>query len=106
MKFFLDHDVPHAVRLALERHGHEAMQVTDVLPRDAPDEVVFAHAVENGRVMVTCNRNDFLALAATSPHPGLIILIRRHSSTAECGRLLQLLRRAGEEGLRANVNFA
>lgn len=106
MKFFLDHDVPRAIRLVLERHGHDVSQVTDVLPRDAPDDAVFARAVAEDRVMVTCNRNDFLELAEVVPHAGLIILIRRRHGTEECGKLLLLLRRAGEDGLRGNVNFA
>lgn len=88
MRFFLDHDVPHPVRPALERHGHDVTQVTDVLPRDATDEAVFARAVEEDRVMVTCNRNNFLELAAAVPHAGLIVLIRRRSREAECGKLL------------------
>jgi hypothetical protein len=57
--------------------------------------------------MVTCNRNDFLALAAhNSRHSGLIILIRRRSRQIECAKLAVLLRRAGEVGIAGNVNFA
>ena len=67
MKFLLDHDVAAAVRDALDRHGHEAMQLTDLLPRNAPDDVVFATAQSNQCVMITCNRNDFLKLAAKGP---------------------------------------
>ncbi len=67
---------------------------------------MFAHAVQSGCIMVTCNRNDFLELAAHLPHHGLIILIRRRGEMAECGKLLQLIRRAGGDGLRGNINFA
>jgi predicted nuclease of predicted toxin-antitoxin system len=106
VKFFLDHDVPRAIREALERHGFEVAQVTDVFPRDAADDVIFNHAAKNGCVMITCNRNDFLELAGKSAHSGLIILIRRRADTAECGKLLQLIRKAGENGLAGNINFA
>jgi predicted nuclease of predicted toxin-antitoxin system len=106
VKFFLDHDVAAAVRDTLERHGHEVIQLAELLRRDAPDERVFAAAQDNQCVMITCNRNDFLRLAAKGPHLGLIILIRRRTPQVECTNLLRLIRRAGEEGLRGNINFA
>lgn len=106
MKFFLDHDVPAAVKDALERHEHDIILVTDLLPRSASDEDVFAAAQSNQCVMITCNRNDFLKLAARGSHLGLIILIRRHSVRTECTNLLRLIHKAGEQGLRGNINFA
>ena len=106
MKFLLDHDVPAAVKDALERHEHDVIRLTDLLPRTASDETVFAAAQSNQRVMITCNRDDFLKLAAKGPHLGLIILIRRRSPQAECANLLRLIRKAGEQGLRGNINFA
>ena len=106
MKFFLDHDVPAAVKDALVRHGHEVAGVTDVLPRDSADEIIFTTAQQNRSVMITCNRNDFLALATKAPHHGLIILIRRRSARLECTNLLRLIRQAGQQGLDGNINFA
>ena len=106
MKFFLDHDVPAAAKDALERHEHDVIRLTDLLPRTAPGEDVFAAAEGNECVIITCNRDDFLKLAARGPHLGLIILIRRRSPQAECTCLLRLLRRAGEPGLQGNINFA
>jgi len=106
VKFFLDHDVPAAVKEALERHGHDVIQLTDLLARSAPDEDVLAAAQSNQCVMITCNRDDFLKLAARGPHLGLIILIRRRSPHAECTNLLRLIRKAGEQGLKGNINFA
>jgi predicted nuclease of predicted toxin-antitoxin system len=106
VKFLLDHDVAAAVKDALERHGHEVIQLTELLPHNAPDDVVFAAAQSNQCVMITCNRNDFLKLATKGHHLGLIILIRRRTSQAECTNLLRLIHQAGEEGLRGNINFA
>lgn len=106
MKFFLDHDVPAAVTDALARHGHEVTRVTDVLPGDSADELIFTAAQQNRSVMVTCNRNDFLMLANKAPRHGLIILIRRRSAQLECTNLLRLIDRAGDEGLDGNINFA
>jgi predicted nuclease of predicted toxin-antitoxin system len=106
VKFFLDHDVPAAVKDALVRHGHEVTRVADVLPGDSADELIFTTAQQNRCVMVTCNRNDFLALAKKAPHHGLIILIRRRSAHLECTNLLRLIHQAGDQGLDGNINFA
>jgi len=83
----------------------------DALPVTATDEQVFAWAQNQGRVIVSCNRNHFLALARQAVaqerrFAGLIVLIRRRTRQAECGHLLTLLRRAGESGLDGNINFA
>ena len=106
MTFFLDHDVPWHIADLLRRHGHKVELVADVMAPDSGDEEVFAYAVKANSIMVSCNRNDFLALAAAQQHPGLIILIRRRSALSEAGHLLELLRKAGVAGLEGNVNFA
>jgi len=67
VKFFLDHDVAAAVKDALERHEHEVIRLTDLLPCTAWDDDAFATAQPNHCVMITCNRDDFLNLAAKGP---------------------------------------
>jgi predicted nuclease of predicted toxin-antitoxin system len=76
------------------------------LPVTASDTEIFAYACDQGVLMVTCNRDDFLELAAARKHPGLIVLIRRRTHQAEAAHLLRLIENAGEEGLRGNINFA
>jgi hypothetical protein len=81
------------------------------LPITAPDEEVFRHSQADGRLIISCNRAHFQALAeqavqSQQPFPGLIVLIRRRSRQAECARLLQLLGRGGETELANNINFA
>jgi hypothetical protein len=56
--------------------------------------------------VVTCNRQDLLELAGAEPAAGLVILNRRRTRQAECSHLLQLLAKAGETGLKGNINFA
>ena len=56
--------------------------------------------------MVTCNRDDFVALAQAQPHHGLIMLFRRKSRTADRAVLVRLVEKAGEQGLAQNINFA
>lgn len=76
------------------------------LPRDSSDEEVFRFAHEAGCILLTCNRDDFPHLAATLPHHGVVIVIRRRTRGEERVALFRLLDRAGETGLRNNVNFA
>jgi len=82
------------------------MVLQDSLPATSTDEQVFAHAIAEGLVLITCNRDDFLELAESREHPGLVILIRRRSAVAEQGHLLRLIDRAGESGIAGNINFA
>ena len=103
LKFLLDHDVPDDLSYLPEQPGH-VLRTT--LPRDSPDEVVFRFAHAAGCILLTCNRDDFLHLAATEPHQGLEIIIRRRTRGEERVALFRLLERAGEMGLRNNVNFA
>jgi len=106
MKFFFDHDVPNHLQELLKRHGHQVSLVKEVMRIDASDEEVFQYAIKNKAIMVTCNRNDFLYLAECYNHFGLIILIRRRTPFSEAGHLLELLRKAGTDGLYENINFA
>lgn len=106
MNFFLDHDVPADVGRVLRLKGHTVELLRESLPRDADDLTALRHATSRQRIVITCNRRDFLALAAIEPHPGIIVLIRRRSRPAECAAVLRLIERAGEGGLRKNINFA
>jgi predicted nuclease of predicted toxin-antitoxin system len=107
VKFFLDHDVPADLAVTLRTLGHEAMRLVEVLPNTTPDPEVWAYARAHGLIVITCNRQDFLALAtATEIYPGLIVLKRRNSRVSETSHVLALLRRAGEQGLNNNINFA
>jgi len=72
----------------------------------AADEDVLKYAGDRGAVLVTCNRDDFIAAAARATHHGIIILIRRRSRALERAALIRLLDKAGEAGIRDNINFA
>jgi hypothetical protein len=69
-------------------------------------ESVLDAAFGSGCLPLTCNRDDFLQLAEQKPHRGIIIVIRRRTRAAERAALFRLLERAGETGLKNNVNFA
>ena len=99
--------MPADLALLLRHWRHEAILLRDVLPANTPDEEAFAYARAHSLITITCNRDDYLTLAARYPdHPGLIILVRRRTRQTETSRLLMLLHRAGEQGLVNHVNFA
>jgi len=75
----LDHDVQDDTAFSLEALGHAVVKLREVLSRTAPDDEVLRLAGERGCVLITCNRDDFLAAAGRVAHHGLIILIRRKS---------------------------
>lgn len=64
MRFFLDHDVPGEVARELRHEGYEVTELREVLAVRATDFEVFNHAREHGLMLITCNRDDFLSLAA------------------------------------------
>ena len=106
MTFFFDHDVADEVAQMLRYWEHEVILLRNVLPITTTDSEVFDHVCDRGVLMVTCNRDDFLELAAGRKHPGLIILIRRRTHQAEAAHLFKLIESAGEVGLCGNINFA
>lgn len=106
MKFFLDHDVPAEVSRVLSQAGHDVRKVMEVMSPTTIDSEVLAYAIEHGRVLITCNRDDFLSLAARKDHAGIVIVIRRRTRIAECAALIRLLDRSGSQGIDGNINFA
>ena len=106
MRFFLDHDVPSDIARVLRAKGHSVSLLTEALDRQANDLTALTYALDQQMVTITCNRQDFLKLAETTPHFGVVVLIRRRTRMAECAALLNLLKRTGDTGLEGNVNFA
>lgn len=106
MTFFLDQDVPDDLAHWLRHRGHAVTCLRDVLPVTTSDSAVLAYAHTHGAILVTCNRDDFLALRPEGEHPGIVILIRRRTRPAEIAGLQALLAGAGAQGLANNVNFA
>lgn len=106
MRFLLDHDVPDDIVYALQALNHEVFRLRELMPTTAPDEAVLEFARQRDSVLITCNRDDFLALADRQRHAGMVILVRRRSRALERAALVRLLDKAGEAGIRGNFNFA
>jgi predicted nuclease of predicted toxin-antitoxin system len=81
VKFLLDHDVPDGLRYLLEELGHEVTVLRKTLPDDSSDEAVLQFAHAHGCVLLTCNRDDFLQLAAARRVP--LGFVRRTPSLVE-----------------------
>jgi predicted nuclease of predicted toxin-antitoxin system len=106
MTFFFDQDAPDDLAFWLRHRGHTVFLLREVLPITAPDEDVLAEANTRGAILITCNRDDFIALAKRQAHVGIVILIRRRTRQSEIAGMQRLLAGAGEQGLTNNINFA
>ena len=106
MIFLFDQDVPEDCAYSLETLGHRVVRLREVLPTNAPDEKVFQFANENGWVLITCIRDDFLSLIGEAPFAGLIVLVRRRNRALERSALVQLIQRCGDAGLQGAIHFA
>ena len=79
MKLYLDEDISPRVAELLRKKGVDAVSAHEKDMRGASDEEQLITAVNEERVMVTRNRNDFIALTVRffqdlKPHFGLIFI--------------------------------
>ena len=98
--------MPDDLSHVLRQLGHTVVLLREVLLQTSSDPEVLAYAAANDLILVTCNRNDFIALAQTERHCGIIMLFRRKTRTAERAALVRLLETAREQDLANNINFA
>lgn len=82
MRFFLDEDLSDEVARIARNLGLDVCSVHEVGRRGLDDDEQFIYAAENGMIMVTRNRNDYLILneefrRAQRPSCGLLIVPTR-----------------------------
>ena len=106
MKFLLDHDVPDDLSYLLEQLGHDVTLLRKALPGDSSDETVLQFAYERGCVLVDLQQRRLSPSRTMRPPHGIVVVIRRRTRADERAALFRLLERAGETGVRDNVNFA
>lgn len=111
MRFLADNDIKERVVEWMEAQGYEVVRVRSLLPASTPDDILWPLAIRERRIVLTYNRDDFLALASASiaaeeAFAGLIVLKQWQEPWLEIRKLKALLDRAGEQGLANNINFA
>lgn len=84
-RFHLDHNVSRQVANLLRTSGHDVVTARDLGLEDADDDVHLLAALQDSRVLVTHNRNDFVLLhyawrrwtrvwQVPQPHAGILII--------------------------------
>lgn len=103
-RFLLDEDVSPAVAVVARGLGLEVLSVHEVARTGLSDEDQLSYAAGQGRVLVTRNRDDFVALtrsffATMRSHGGILVVPRslpNHRPEAITQALLAWLDRYGE----------
>ena len=105
VRYFTDEHVAGAIANALRRRGIDVRTVAEAGLLGAEDEVLMAFSRDEGRVIVTQDR-DFLRMAAQEPdHPG-IAYAPQGRSIGEIVRLLDLLAQVSDvEEMRGRVEY-
>lgn len=102
MKILLDTCVWGGARETLEAAGHDVVWVGD-WPKDPGDDAILAHAYQEGRILVTLDK-DFgeLAIVFNRPHYGIVRLVSL--SARDQGRIcLEVLNRYGGELVQGSI---
>ncbi len=93
VKLYLDHDISYRMAEQLRARGHDAIGAWEVGNAELPDQVQLEYAAGQGRVLATCNTQDFVPLYlewwnAGRHHSGIIT-----SEQLEFGEMLRRLLR-------------
>lgn len=109
MRFFLDEDISGEVAQIARNLGLDAKSVHELGRRGLSDDEQFGYAIDEEMVMVTRNRNDFLALnnehhANGIPNCGLLI-VRHRLPSEQPARIAHRLREWHDEKVNAPGSF-
>ncbi len=75
MRFFVDEDLSPTLATECHRFGYDATSTRDRGMLGAPDRAVAQLCMDEERVLVTNNADDFLQLAAKAGlYPGLVVM--------------------------------
>jgi predicted nuclease of predicted toxin-antitoxin system len=77
MRFHLGEHIPEALSAALRAHGYDVTTSADADLLEAEDELHIEHALREGRVIITHDR-DYLALDASGVSHACIGYCRQH----------------------------
>jgi predicted nuclease of predicted toxin-antitoxin system len=93
VKLYLDHDISYRIAEQLRARGYDAVGTWEVGNAELPDQAQLEYATGQGRVLVTCNAQDFAPLYlewwnAGRHHSGIIT-----SEQLEFGEMMRRLLR-------------
>ena len=80
MRFLADQNVSPLTVSFLRQAGHDAVRLSEVLPRDAPDRSILAFAARERRIVLTHDL-DYGALIVTEHGPAASLILLRLSTT-------------------------
>lgn len=105
-KFHLDEHVSGALAAALRMHGFDVTTAADAGLLEAEDEVHFEHAMREGRIIITHDR-DFPTLAARGiSQAGIAYCHQEKYSIGQLMMMCLLLDECfGDEGMRNHVEY-
>ncbi|HEX8362798.1 MAG TPA: DUF5615 family PIN-like protein [Longimicrobium sp.] len=87
MRYLFDEDLPGSAAEIARGLGLDALSVHEMGRRGLADSEQFGFAMQEGRIMVTRNRDDFrrlvvAAFEASAPSPGVLVVPRSLPNTA------------------------
>jgi hypothetical protein len=89
-RFFADEDFPFPVVERLREMGHDVLTTADagLAGVSTPDEDILAEATKDGRIVLTMNRRDYIALHnADANHGGIVVCTRDRNPEALAKRI-------------------
>ncbi len=109
IRLLLDEDVWQGLAKALREAGYDTISTTEAGLKGLSDEEILAHAIAEGRALLTHNIQDFAPLAETYflqgiEHPGIIVA-RQFEKGDLLRRVLNLLRTLTPERLANTLRF-
>ena len=94
MKWLIDEMLPPTIAGELNALGHDALSVAEAGLAGEPDESVYAAALAQGRVVVTENVSDFVAIVAqrlANEQPCVPVVLVRKADHPHGGALVHHL---------------
>lgn len=75
MRFFIDEDLSPSLAGECHQSGYDATSTRDRAMLGVPDRVIAELCMDEERILVTNNANDFISLAKDKGlHPGLVVM--------------------------------
>ena len=107
---YFDEDVSAKIAANLTNRGFDVQTTSDAGNLGATDEEQLRYAASKGRVFITHNLKDFVALharfvAAGKTHAGMVLVIRRKNANSIVLRLLQWIQSATSKDMENQLRY-